>query len=496
LRFDRNRIIITILLSAGIYLFFVGIFSRSIADNDLWGYLSFGRVFWEEGYFPFRDTFSYTPTKPLWVYHEWLTGVLFYGIYKYSGPAGLQLFRYIAILLTIYLIYLTALKKGGRPLAAATALIPAMLLVSFGYVPVRAQMFTYLFFILTIYILESAKKNQIWSILWLLLPIQILWCNLHGGFVAGLGLIGLYALGEGFSRRRAIPYIKVGVFATLVTVANPYGIEYWIYMIPAVSMPRPDIGEWMSVMAAVKSHFQELPVFIFLFMALLCLLLFIFSRKKNLTDFFILTITIYLGGKHIRHNIMFGLVFGAYVPVMLSEYWEVWKAKSLFFTRHSWVPRLLPVVLLFSLYLLINPSLSLTPVPSFALLTPASFFPVGAVSWIKANDIRGNILPHFDWGEYLIWTCYPACRVAMDGRYETVYKDQVSREYFDFLTGREKWDIFLRKYPHDMILIKSNTRTHQLMLREPSWRVAYEDQWCVLFLKNTNRAMKDNGKDK
>lgn len=282
---DRFKIIKILILGTGFYLLFVTLFSQRIADNDLWGYLSFGRVFREDGYFPFHDIFSYTPTKPLWVYHEWLTGVIFYIIYKYSGPAGLQLLRYVVILFTIYLIYMTALKKGG-------------------------------------------------------------------------------------------------------------------------------------------------------------------------------------------------------------------KAKGLFFTRRLWVPRSSPVVLLFSIYLLSNPSLSLTAVPSFALLTPSPFFPVGAVNWIKANDIRGNILPHFDWGEYLIWTCYPACRVAMDGRYETVYKDQVSKEYFDFLKGREKWDIFLREYPHDMVLIKSKSRTHLLMLREPSWRVAYMDQWCVLFMKNENRAKKEDDKDK
>jgi hypothetical protein len=64
-----------------------------------------------------------------------------------------------------------------------------------------------------------------------------------------------------------------------------------------------------------------------------------------------------------------------------------------------------------------------------------------------------------------------------------VYSDQVGKEYFDFLTGREKWDNFLRKHPHDMVLIKPKSRTHLLMLREPSWRVAYADQWSVLFLK-------------
>ncbi|MFA5181535.1 MAG: hypothetical protein WC405_09480 [Syntrophales bacterium] len=484
---DRSRLLGVLFLGAVFYLSFVILFSQRVADNDLWGYLSFGRVFWEDGYFPFRDVFSYVPTKPLWVYHEWLTGVVFYLIYKYSGPAGLQLLRYVVILFTIYLIYMTALKKGGRSFAAVIALIPAMVLISFGHVPVRAQIFTYLFFIMTVYILEDAKKSQKWSVLWWLLPIQILWCNLHGGFVAGLGLVGLYALGEGLSGRRAFPYIKIGVFATLATLINPYGIKYWLYIIDAIAMPRPEIEEWMSIAGAVRNHYQYLSVFTFLALAFISSLLYAFRREKKLTDILVLAVTIYLGCRHIRHNVLFGIVFGAYVPVMLCEYWETWKAKGLFFARSFWLPGLLPVALLFPLYLLINPSLSSIKVPSFDILTPAPHFPVGAVNWIKANHIRGNILPHFDWGEYLIWISYPACRVAMDGRYETVYSDQVTKEYFDFLTGRENWDVFLRRHPHDMVLLKYKSRTHLLMLREPSWRVAYADQWSVLFLRNREK---------
>ncbi len=82
---DRYALVKIPFLGAGLYLIFVALFSSPIADYDLWGYLSFGRIFWEESYFPYQDVFSYTPTKTIWVYHEWLTGVCLYFIYKYSG---------------------------------------------------------------------------------------------------------------------------------------------------------------------------------------------------------------------------------------------------------------------------------------------------------------------------------------------------------------------------------------------------------------------------
>ena len=69
-----------LLLGAAMFVYFIGVFINIVADPDLWGYLAFGRLFWESGYFPFHDVFSYIPTKEIWVYHEWLTGVLFFPI--------------------------------------------------------------------------------------------------------------------------------------------------------------------------------------------------------------------------------------------------------------------------------------------------------------------------------------------------------------------------------------------------------------------------------
>ena len=40
----------------------LGFLSANRADPDLWGYMSFGRLFWQSQKFPYQDVFSYTPT--------------------------------------------------------------------------------------------------------------------------------------------------------------------------------------------------------------------------------------------------------------------------------------------------------------------------------------------------------------------------------------------------------------------------------------------------
>lgn len=478
------KYLIVFVLGVFFYLFFIVLFNKSLSDYDLWGYLSFGRVFWEEGFFPYQDFFSYTPKKPLWVYHEWLTGTVFFGLIKYLGPASLQLLRYILAILTIYLIYSTARKRGGNLFYTAVILIPSIILISFGYVAVRAQIFTFFFFILTLYIIESSKKTENRSILRWLPIIQIVWCNFHGGFVAGLGLIFLYVLGEGLARKKiAFSYLKWGIVAALATLINPYGIEYWIYTINALSMPRPEITEWYSAFTALKSNVHVFPVSLFIGMSLITLMASLVRKKKDITELLVIAVMIFLGIAHIRHNVLFGIVFGAYVPVYLSEYAHEWNAKYHSSKLMSFLSIAL-ATLMISACIYSYPKTKITFIPDFRLVVSSDYYPTKAIQWMKTNNIKGNILPHFEWGEYLIWSCYPDCRVAMDGRYETVYTDNVHKEYFDFLYGRDGWNIFLRKYPHDIVLLKAGIKTHALMINEKDWRLVYHDHISVVFMKN------------
>ena len=474
-------------IGVGLYLLFVEMYSSTVADVDLWGYLAFGRIFWETGQFPYHDLFAYTPTKNLWIYHEWLTGILYYYIFKHTGNAGLQLLRYAVVLVTIYLIYLTAVKRGATPLAACVALVPAMLLISFGYVPVRAQMFTYFFFVLTLYILESARLRQRWLILSWLLPVQILWCNFHGGFIAGIGLIGLYTIGEALLGRKYVPILVAGILAASVTLINPYGTKYWLYIFQAVFMHRPEINEWVSVIGAIQKDLYPLPVYLFSVMAVLSLVCYLLRRQRDYVDILVMVAVIFIGISHVRHTVFLGLVFGAYVPLLLSEQLRILTDRKPSLRMKSWIPGSVFVCLILLTHLLINPFRTPPLVPSFMITVSQSRYPVGALNWIMQKGLKGNILPFFDWGEFIIWHCYPDCLVAIDGRYETVYEDHVHREYFDFLFARPTWHVFLEKYPHEMILIHSRIKIADLMKQEKGWRIAYGDQESLLFIRDQDQ---------
>jgi hypothetical protein len=462
--------------------------AKTQADPDLWGYLAFGRLFWESGAFPYHDVFSYVPTLPLWVYHEWLTGVLFSPIYQALGGAGLQLLKYALGLATLAMVYLTARERGGTFVSAALVLWLIQLFPVIGFAPVRAQVFTYCFFATSVYLLERARIRQRWGGLWLLVPLEVLWCNLHGGFVAGLGVMGLYALGEGLSRRRFWPYLRVMLAAGLVTLINPYGWEYWRYLWAALSMPRPEITEWASLWGAYqKGQIGNFELGYTLGIVGFAGLLAVRARWRELSPILSLCLVLYLGLKHLRHLTFFLLLVGAYMPALLTTCLKALPPSRTPRPARLWTA----VTVLLALTALLPASKFLSKHPlrleTSHLPTPGSrpgqYYPVGAVAYLESHHLWGKLLTEFGWGEYLIWNLYPRCRVALDGRYETVYPQGVAKEYFDFINQVGESRKFLEDYPPDLILLAPRSKAWAFMGANPAWRRVYADTGAALFVR-------------
>lgn len=482
-------------IKAGLFFAFLssvlGLLSLNCADPDLWGYMAFGRLFWQSPKFPYQDVFSYTATLNPWVYHEWLTGVLFYPLYQALGAPGMQVLKYGLGLATMGLVYLTARVRGAHPLPAAIFVVIISAAASQLYNPVRAQVFTFFFFALSLYVLERARLSGEWRALLLLPVVQILWCNLHGGFLAGLGLISFYVAGEFLSRRPYRPFLLVLLFSVLATLINPYGVAYWDYIVRAVTMPRPNITEWVSVFRAYQTGLTNIAMIIYLLFLVLTGLLGMWqSRWREVTASLALTVTLGLGIKHIRHLIFLWILAAAYLPVLfnvnvkffqshpgLKRLWDIKRTKIV-------VLAFLGLLTLFNLFFFIdrNPfSLQLPEKPGSQKNLVFLFYPVGAVNFIKKQGLSGKIVTKFEWGEYLIWELYPRSLVAFDGRYETVYPWEVEEKFIEFIDAHPRWRVFLEDYPPDLILLDKRMEIVELIGKETHWRQIYEDDSCVLF---------------
>ena len=213
--------------------------SLTVADPDLWGHLRFGQDFWAAGRVIRTDPYSYLTAGRLWINHEWLAEAVFAAAFARLGPLGLGLLKAALCCLTVWIGRRFLLRRGLSPLRANLLLAASLLPFINQFGALRPAVFSFLFFLLTLLTIHAAESGAGRS-LWLAPLFFALWANLHGGFLAGLGLLFLWAL---LRPRR----LGLCLGCALATLANPYGIRLWLFLWRTALGARWDILEWNPI---------------------------------------------------------------------------------------------------------------------------------------------------------------------------------------------------------------------------------------------------------
>jgi hypothetical protein len=463
------------------------LFVKPDADADIWARLAVGKLFFETGGICRQDVFAYTPTKPVWVDHEWGSSVVFYSVARAFGQPGLLLLKALLFFGTVLAIYLAIRQRTGRRASLFFHIFVAYAVFFYGFkVTLRCQAFTFFFFALWLYCLERMRAGHktAW---WVLPPTMILWANLHGGFLAGLGLVGLYAGGELLNRRPWKAYLPLGALCAAVTLANPYGLRYWSYMFQATTMPRALITEWQPVQLLGPLGFLFGFKILFAVTGVLLVAHALSRTRPDWVDVLVIAVTGVLALRVIRHTPFFAIGCAPFVYVTLrraaqeaADKWG-WAAAA---ARAFRGPQLRV------LYqggtrglLLLACALVILSAPWRITMAPGSF-PVAAIEFIRANGLRGNLLAPFNWGSYAIWALYPQCRVSVDGRYEEAYPESTFLEMVRVFDGEPGWEQTLAKYPHDLILVwRYSPLQARLRKRPDGWVPAYDDPVATVFVR-------------
>ncbi|MFH0945791.1 MAG: hypothetical protein V2A76_11385, partial [Planctomycetota bacterium] len=105
------------LLLSLLLLFWIFLREKQV-DPDLFGRVAVGRLIEARGGVPEQDPFAYTRTKPVWIDHEWLSGVVFYRVARFGGDSALFLFKLAVCALSILLLAGARMTlSGGRSVA-------------------------------------------------------------------------------------------------------------------------------------------------------------------------------------------------------------------------------------------------------------------------------------------------------------------------------------------------------------------------------------------
>ncbi len=226
--------------------------AENLASIDLWGRWSLPAVWLATGAFPYRDDFSYTAPGHPWVDHEWLSGVVFYAVMRATGEPGLTLLKAAAVAATVAPIFWTARRRGLSPLWPFAVLLAGLPRLESGFLTTgRPQNVTFALFALVLALLEAVRHGGRASRLGWLVPLGLVWSNLHGGFLAGAGVTVLYGVGAAAAgrrgaARRALPYLAAAAAMLATSLVNPYGWRYWPFMWATIRN-KAMIDEWQPV---------------------------------------------------------------------------------------------------------------------------------------------------------------------------------------------------------------------------------------------------------
>jgi hypothetical protein len=462
-----------------VYAFSATAFSVLDAETDLWGHIQFGREIWEKGFIPSFDSYSYTVNGFPWINHEWLTEVLFYLIYLQFDSTGLLIFKLALGFFIIWLLSSFYFSKEKNLLIYVLffTLLTAVLTIRFT---TRPQLFSLLFStILIISIYKYFDGNKKWLKAF---PIIIaFWTNLHGGVLAGLGVLGCVVFIESVrsifqSRSLDVTLLFIFVISLCALFASPYGYKLPLFFLETISKSR-EISEWKSI-SLLDTRFFHFKIIAFLAM------LSIFSkREKKIWEIAIVGGAIYFAFKHVRHIAIASIISAPFILYNLSEicrhlkYFQIVKE---FFEKRAVSTASVIIAIAFLQGCFVFQKYWNA---KFRITVNPLVFPVYTAEFLSINKINGNLLTPFDWGEFFIWK-RPQSKVSIDGRFWTVYPNKIFIHFLAFEEGMKGWENVLNIYPKTDLIISS--RKNEKLPQLKDWTLIFKGLIADIYIRKSD----------
>lgn len=191
---------------------------RTALAADGWMALLSGRVVAQHG-LPSHDTLTVWAHGRTWVDQQWLAQLALYGLDRLGGlPLALLVH---AFLVTFALGAAAALARrhGGSARSATWVALPVLVAYWPGAVIMRPQSFAYPLFVAVLWVL-FAELRQPSRRVYLVLPLLVLWANLHGSVVVGAAVVSAFGLTELAASLRSRP--RTAQVRSVVLLAAPW----------------------------------------------------------------------------------------------------------------------------------------------------------------------------------------------------------------------------------------------------------------------------------
>ena len=202
------------------------------------------------------DTWSFMTPGRVWLNQNWGTHLIYYLVYELGGELGSLALK--CLLLTAMAVFV-AMVCRQRGVNWPMAILAGSGAVAAGrsFIDLRPNLMTFMIIPLVVWLLYRARDNSHRA--WAVVPAVALWANVHGGFIFGLGMTGLWALcmlvtlsfskGLKVAFRRYWPVLATAAAAVVVSgTLSPFGFANLTHPLVVGRSPRwRTISEWRPV---------------------------------------------------------------------------------------------------------------------------------------------------------------------------------------------------------------------------------------------------------
>ncbi|MEA4815931.1 MAG: hypothetical protein VB120_03620 [Lachnospiraceae bacterium] len=457
-------------------------------NNDIWFLLNTGRYILANG-FPHTEPFTLHQNFHF-VVQQWLSSIIFWKIYDIAGSLGLFLLCniiYIAMVLVFFKLSLLISEKNFFVSYGVSLFVS--LLASFLYITTRPQIFTHLFIIIEIYLLELYIRNKNPRYLIGLPILSFLQINFHAAmwpmlfvilipyFIDGLSFNVFFIRSEGYGIK---PLLITVLLMLAVAFLNPYGLEAMTYLFHSyghkeiseaiTEMGIPNINKFIG-----KTIFAHALVFVFI----LCLWK---KGKLSLRNLCLVLGTGYMSLSSIRSWCYFILCSG----VALSEYLKEVNIPETNEPSQKEI-KTRKLLALFITVLFIFGSGVRTKEALMPNELPETY---GSIEYLKENGYSPNdITLYMDYnnggyGEFEGYKPYldPRAEVFV---IENNHVSDVMLEYFNLQKGELHYKDFINSYKFTHIIATPGDTLYTYIPKDPGYHLLYEDEECSLYEANS-----------
>jgi len=257
---NGHLLAVALLAGMSIYLSFFPLW-----HTDVWAHAKYG-----EWYCDRQAPLEVEPLSPFsdksvpFANVAWLSQVAYHLIYQFGaavaggdaesqlrgGAEALRSFHLLLLIARFTLLWLALKRFGGSPSWATVGVFLYIFAVGLGSAIQRPQAFGLFFFTVVIYALSAPTLSR--RAIVFLPSMFLLWANLHGTFIAGLGLLGCFTLGRTIERgvfdRDVQRLVFVGVLSGLATLVNPHGMFLYKHLFAFGAHPNlKSMTEWFPM---------------------------------------------------------------------------------------------------------------------------------------------------------------------------------------------------------------------------------------------------------